>query len=151
MAALTAARVILVPKGSIKKFSAPLKAGQKAWENGLCCIDTASAGSVTPGAVSTTLEPIGWFTASVDNSASTAATAAVGVELFTEKEIQYWDSVTGAGAITASNLFQKVYVASDHELTTTSTGASPYGIVWSYNPQGYPNAVGVEAIPTARI
>lgn len=144
MSALTAARVVTVPRGTIKRLTLPLKAGSKAEENGLCCIDTASAGSVTQGAVSTTLKPIGWFTQTVDNTAG-GTTVPVGVELFVEREVQYWDSVTGGGAITAANLFQDVYIASDHELTTVSTGASVYGKVWTFSPQGYPNAVGVVA------
>jgi len=145
MAALTATRVQLVLRGTLKKTSFPLAAGVKAWENGMCCIDTAAAGSVKPGAVSTTLKPIGKFTANVDNSAGTG-TVQVGVELTREVDVEYWDSVTGAGAVTSANLFQTVYIASDHEVTTTSTGASPYGVVWAIGPQGYPNAVGVEPI-----
>jgi hypothetical protein len=145
MAALTAARVVTVPIGTIKKATFPLKAGHKVWQNGMACIDTASAGSVVEGAVSTTLKPIGKFVDSVDNSAG-GATVPVGVELTRERQLEYWDSVTGAGAITTANLFSSVYIADDHTLTTVSTGASAYGIVWAISPQGYPGAVGVEPL-----
>jgi hypothetical protein len=145
MSALAAARTVLVPKGTIKKFTAPLKAGIKAYENSIACIDTASAGSVTNGQSGvSTLKPIGWFTQTVDNSAG-GTTVPIGVELFQEKDVAYWDSVTGAGAITASNLFSQVYIASDHEVTTTQGSNSAYGYAWVYGVQGYPNAVGVVA------
>lgn len=143
MAALTAARTILVPKGTVKKTTFPLKAGAKVWEGGIACIDTADAGWVKNAAVSTTLKAIGRWLNSVDNSAG-GATVPVGVELSREIELEYWDSVTGAGAITIANLFATVYIASDHELTTVSTGASAYGVVWAIGPQGYPAGVGVE-------
>lgn len=145
MGALTAARTILVPNGKMKKTTLPLAAGAKAFQNGMACIDTAAAGGLKQGAVSTTLKPVGTFTQTVDNSAG-GTTVPVGVELTREREIEYWDSVTGAGAITAANLFQQVYIADDHELTTVGTGASPYGIVWQVSPQGYPGGVGVEPL-----
>lgn len=142
MAALTAARTVLVPRGTIRKGTFPLAIGAKAFEGGIACLDTAAAGAVKQGAVSTTLKPIGWFLQSIDNT-SGAATVPIGVELFQEKEIQYWDSVTGGGAITSANLFQDVYIADDHTLTTVSTGASVYGKVWAVAPSGYPGGIGV--------
>lgn len=145
MSALTAARTVLVPKGTIKKLTLPLAAGAKAYENGMACIDTGAAGSVKQGAVSTTLKPIGKFTQTVDNSGG-GTTVPVGVELTSEIDIEYWDSVTGAGAITSANLLQEVYIASDHELTTSSSGASAYGYVWVISPQGYPGGIGVKPL-----
>lgn len=144
MSALTAARTQLVLRGTIKKITYPLAIGATAWEGGLCCIDTNAYGAVKQGQVSTTLKAIGWFLNSVNNSAG-AATVPVGVELFTEKDISYWDSATGAGAITSANLFQPVYIVDDHTLTTVATGASEAGRVWTVSPQGYPNGVGIEA------
>jgi len=145
MAALTAARVILVPNGTLKKATFPLAAGVKAWQNGMACVDSANVGAVYPATVSTTLLAIGKFLDSVDNSAG-GTTVPIGVELTRERLVEYWDSVTGAGAITISNLFQDVYIASDHELTTVSTGASKYGKVWTIAAQGYPASVGVEPL-----
>jgi len=57
MSALTAARVTLVPTGTIKRGTFPLLAGASVFENGMACIDTNAAGSVTKGAVSTTFGP----------------------------------------------------------------------------------------------
>ena len=143
MSALTAARVILVSPGAIKNVTYPLAAGAKAFENGMACYDTSAYGAVVRGAVSTTLVPIGTFTGTFDNSAG-GATVPIGIELFKEHQLTYWDSVTGGGAITIANLFQLVYIADDHTLTTVSTGASAFGRVWWVSPPGYPAGVGVE-------
>ncbi len=144
MSGLTAERTFLVGSGTIKRTKLPLKAGSVAWKGGLVAIDTASPGAVVPGASGvSTLKPIGWFSENVDNSAG--GFAAVGVELFRDHVIAYYDSVTGAGAVTAANLLQQLYLASDHEVTTIAGSNAPAGIMWAFNVQGYPNAVGVEA------
>jgi hypothetical protein len=142
MAALTGPRVALVGRGTVKKTTFPLKAGATAWDGGVACIDTANPGSVVPAdGVTTTLKPIGTFTTSVNNSAGSGI-AMVGVELFREREVYYYDSVTGAGAVTESNLFSDLYLASDHEVTTVATG-SPAGFAWRIvHPGGY---IAVEA------
>lgn len=145
MAALTAAFLVLAPFITIKKTVYPLAAGAKAFDGGMACYDTAAAGAVKQGAVSTTLKPLGKFLQTIDNTAGGSAVP-IGVELDKEAECRVWDSVTGGGAITAANLFQTVYIASDHELTTVSTGASPYGIVMGFSPQGYPNGVVVKPV-----
>jgi|SRR5580704_7783370 hypothetical protein len=143
MSALTAARVVLCTPGAIKNVTYPLAIGAKAFENGMCCYDTGAYGAVKQGAVSTTLVPIGTFIASYDNT-SGGANVPIGIELFKEHPVTYWDSVTGGGAITIANLFQLVYIADDHTLTTVSTGASAFGRVWWVSPPGYPGGVGVE-------
>lgn len=145
MADLTSARVTLVPRGTIKKGTFPLGIAAKAFENCFAFIDTAALAAVWPGKVAATLKPIGWFLQTIDNTIG-GVTVPIGVELFREHDLSYWDSVVGGGAITIANLFQLVYVASNHELTTVSTGASPFGIVWTVGPQGAPGAVGVEAV-----
>lgn len=143
MAALTAARVSVVSRKSIRKTVFPLGVNKTAWEGGLACIDSAALGAIWPGAVSTTLTPLGIFLQTV---ATAGVTQPVGVELFQEMECQIWDSVVGAGAITIANLFAPVYIASDHELTTVSTGASIYGTVMGIGPQGQPGGVVVYPI-----
>lgn len=144
MSALTGPRVVLVRQGTIKKVTYPLAANKTAYDGAMSCIDTAAAGSTTPGAAaSTTLIPIGWYSCD-DHVAAGAGGGFCGVELARERQLQYWDSVTGVGAITVSNLFQEVYIASDHELTTTSSGNSPAGRVWWVGPQGAPGAIGIE-------
>ncbi len=145
MAALTAPRVQLVFRETIKKIVYPLAAGATAWENGMACIDTAAAGVVKPGATSTTLIRIGLFTQSVNNSAGGSAVP-VGVDLDEEITIDWFDAA-GSGTPTIANLFQMLYIASDHEVTTTSTGASKAGIMWAFGGafggQGYAGAIGV--------
>lgn len=143
MAALTAERAILVATRSIRRATFPLKAGSKAFANGLACYDTASAGTVTQGATSTTLIPIGRFLSSFDNTAG-GSSVPIGVMLDREHLVSYWDSVTGGGAITIANLFQTVFITTDHEFTTVSTGASKGGIVWDVSPAGYPGGIGIE-------
>lgn len=144
MSALTAARVQLALLQKIKSISYPLAVGAKAFEGGVACYDTGAFGSVKQAAVSTTLVGIGLFRQTFDNS-SGSGTVPIGVELFHECDIAWLDSVTGGGAITIANLFQTVYYASDHEVTTTSTGASVAGRVFSINMGNYPGAVGVLA------
>ena len=149
MAVLAAARVIIVPRGTIKKATFPLGIGAIAWSNGIACIDSANVGAVWPGpgtngkTLSTTVQPIGTFEGSANNSLG-AATVPIGVELSRERELVYLDSVTGAGAITVANLFQMAYLVDDHTVTTVSTGASKAGLVWAVSPQGYPGGGGVE-------
>lgn len=143
MAALTGVRYVNVADGKLKKTTFPLLAGAKAWEGGACGFDTGAFGGVKQMAVSATLQAIGWFLGSYDNTAG-GASVAIGVELYREHDISWWDSVTGGGAITTANLFQLVYWASDHELTTVATGASVAGRVWQVGVGGYPGAVGIE-------
>lgn len=143
MAALAAARVTLVPKVTIKKTVYPLGINKTAFDGGMACVDSANLGAVWPGAVSTTLTPLGKFLATVTTG---GATLPVGVELTNEADCEVWDSVTGGGAITIANLFQLVYIASDHELTTVSAGASVYGRVMGISPQGYPGGVVVKPL-----
>jgi hypothetical protein len=144
MSALTAARIGLALQAKIKTIAYPLAVGAKAWEGGVACYDTSAYGALKQAAVSTTLVPIGFFRGSVDNT-SGSGNVLVGVELFSEKDVFWYDSVTGSGAVTIANLFQTLYLASDHEVTTTSTGASVAGRMFNLNMGNYPGAIGVVA------
>lgn len=146
MADLTTTRVVTVRSKTIDKIVYPLGAAQKAVSGCIACIDTARPGYIWSPTVITTEKAIGWFNANVDNTAGGSGALGVGVELFRERLCQIWDSVTGGGAITAANLFQLVYMASNHELTTVATGASAYGIVWDVAPQGYAGGIVVEPL-----
>jgi pyruvate/2-oxoacid:ferredoxin oxidoreductase beta subunit len=146
MADLTTGRVVVASRKTIKKLVYPLGAAQKAVDGCMAVIDTARPGYIWSPTVITTEKAVAWFTATVDNTAGASGALGVGVELFRERECQIWDSVGGGGAITIANLFQLVYIASNHELTTVSTGASAYGIVWDFAPQGYPGGVVVEPL-----
>jgi hypothetical protein len=142
MADLLTTRVVLVPTGTIKKTTFPLIAGGKATEGCIVGYDTGAYGSIKgTGLTAATFVPIGWALQTIDNSAN-GANVACGVELQEEANISYWDSVTGAGAITIANLFQSVYVLDNHTLTTTA-GGSIAGRVFSISPGGYPGAVGI--------
>jgi hypothetical protein len=119
----------------------PLPAGQVAYEGGIACIDTANLGGVYRGATgSTTLVPIGWFTETVDNSAG-GVSVPVGVRLNREVRLSYWDSVTGANAVTSAKVGGTAYIADDHTLTMSSTTASKAGRVWIVRSDGQ---IGVE-------
>jgi hypothetical protein len=141
MSALTKTRIVSAPTGVIPAMSFPLPIGQVAIEGGIACFDTANLGGVYRGATgSTTLVPIGWFTESVDNSAGSAAVP-VGVKLNREIHLSYWDSVTGANAVTSSKIGGLAYMADDQTLTTSNTTASSAGRVYLVRADGQ---VGVE-------
>lgn len=146
MSALTAARIVGSLRAPIKKVTYPLAAGATAWENGIACIDTSAAGALKQGAASTTLIRVGLFTQSVNNSAG-GTIVPVGVDLDEEIWIDWFDPA-GSGTPTIANLFQMMYLASDHEVTTTSSGNSKAGIMWALGGTfgiglNYPGAIGV--------
>lgn len=127
MAALTNKR--WNPQKTIKYFGFPLKAGATAYTGGMCAADPAN-GWVLPAAPATAgLIVIGQFAQDVDNSASTATTT---VQVALQKEIvaDWYDNVTGGGAVVASNLFALCYIADDHSVTMTSGSSSQAGRVW---------------------
>lgn len=140
MAALTSAYVATSPEGALPSLSLPLAAGQKCYENGIACFDSANLGGVRRASVATTLTPIGSFLESVDNSAGGSAVM-VGVKLNREIKLRYYDSVSGGGAVTAAAIGGNCYLASDHEVTVTATGASVAGRVWIVRADG---KIGVE-------
>jgi hypothetical protein len=146
MSALTATRIVLVAQGTIKKTSYPLAAGEKVFKGGSVAYDTARPGAMYKSNTGVaTFVAFAWALADVDNSAGPTPVQCP-VELFRERNLQYWDSVTGANAITTANLFDDAYIASDHEVTRNAGTVSKYGKVWAFSPQGYPGAVGVEPI-----
>jgi hypothetical protein len=144
MAGLSKARVTLVRRGTIKKASFPLALLVQAWSGGIACIDTANPGYVAVAAAgSTTLKPLGWFIDDVLAAAS--GLTYVGVEFFFEREVAYWDALA-TGTPTIANLFQTLYIGSDHEVTTTSTSNSPAGTMFGIGPQGYPGGIMVAPV-----
>jgi hypothetical protein len=133
MAALISARSTW--SRALPSVSLPLPSGQTCWEGGMACLDTALPGAVYPGtaAVATQI-PIGKFLSSVANTSG--ANINVQVELNVEVWCRNWDSVTGAGAVTIANQLQEVYIASDHEVTTTVGSNGKAGRVWDVNGDG---------------
>lgn len=132
MSALTGAK--LKVDRPIKSTFYPLAIGEKVYRNERAYADT-TAGVVRggKGAGSTwtaNLQPIGIFEADIDNT-SGAATVQIQVTLDKEIFLRFLDSVTGGNAVTASNLFQDVYVFDNNTVTTSSTGSvSKAGRVW---------------------
>src|SRR5450432_1249894 len=144
MSALIQPFVTLAPSRTIKRSVALLGVGAVAWEGGIVCVDSARPGAVWPAAGGiATLTPVGIFAASIDNSLG-ATVVQIGIELQRERPVRYFDSVTGAGAVTLASMFAMLFLASDHELTTVATGNSPAGRMLAMSPLGYPSGIGVE-------
>jgi hypothetical protein len=134
MAALTSARSTW--QRAINFITLPLPAGYTAQPGGRACLDTANPGNVYPAyAGQSTLIPIGVF---VNNLAVVgSATASVNVQLEpNEVWVRNWDSVTGSGAVTIANQLQEIYMASDHEVTTTAGSNAKGGRVWDVTGDG---------------
>ena len=134
MAALTSAKSTW--QRALNFITLPLPAGYTAYSGGRACLDTANPGYVYPAYTGqNTLIPIGVF---VNNTAVVgSATAVVNVQLEpNEVVVTNWDSVTGAGAVTIANQLQEVYLASDHEVTTTAGSNAKAGRVWDVNGDG---------------
>lgn len=133
MSALTSARSTW--KRALSTVQLPLPTAYTAYAGGVACLDTASPGAVYPAAAaSSTQIPVGVFVNTVANTSG--ANVNVTVELNVEVWCRNWDSVTGAGAVTISNLLQEVYMASDHEVTTTAGSNSKAGRVWDVDGNG---------------
>ncbi len=126
MAALTGPRT--PDFKTIKSKLLPLAAGEKALRGGMACLDTAAA-AVRRGQVSTTLVNAGFFQDDLDNSAG-GSSVLVQVKLHREIVIQYFDTITGSNAVTASNLFADCYIEDDHTVSMNSSGRSKAGRVW---------------------
>jgi hypothetical protein len=140
MGALTASRVSTTPTGAVAGMSMPLPAGQKAFAGGIACLDSANPGGVYRATGVATLTPIGWFTEDVDNTAGSASVP-IGVAFARELHLSYWDSVTGAGAVTSSDLGTNAYILDDHTITKTAGTNSHSGRIWIVRGDGQ---VGVE-------
>jgi hypothetical protein len=107
----------------------PLKAGTIAQINTIAAVDTSDQTVKPAVSGSTTLLPVGRFAQFYDNSeGSTSVT--VRVKLFRPIPVQWFQSATGSGAITSSNLFSNVYLLDNQTLTATSSGNSVAGRVF---------------------
>lgn len=123
-----------------KTIALPLAAGQKVWQGGIACADTSTATVKKGASGNANLLRIGEFAESVDN---TTGGVSVNVLVSLDHEIVFrsYDNDTGGNAVTASNLFNDVYILDDHTVTTVSSGNSKAGRVWSVDSI---NGVGVE-------
>ena len=115
-----------------KKIRLPIGANMKAWKGGAACFDSAAAGNVVQGKLSTTLTRIGVFAETVDNTGGAAGALLVNVEL--DKEVQgQW--FANDGTVTKAAIGTDVYIADDHTVSTTATGASKAGRCWAVDSQ----------------
>lgn len=115
-----------------KKLRLPMAANLKAWKGGIACFDSGAAGYVTNGKVAATLTRIGVFAESVDNTGGAAGALLVNVELDREVTGQFF---ANDGTVTAAAIGTDVYMADDHTVSTTATGASKAGRVWMVDSQ----------------
>ena len=106
----------------------PLAINAKANRGCIACGDTSSGTVKQAASGNANLVPLGLFDADYDNTAG-AGTVLVNIEFFHELICYWFDSVTGAGAVTSSNLFADVYMSDNHTVTTTSSGNSKIGRV----------------------
>lgn len=127
MSALTAAFQPYGDPVTIKNIHLPFAANTTAWAGGRAAIDTAAAVVKPCASGNANLIPIGTFKESITSAASPPS---ANVTLDHEIVCRYIDSVTGAGAVTAANIFATVYMASDHEVTTSASGNARAGRVW---------------------
>lgn len=145
MSVLTAARVVGSLRATLKKVTYPLAINQTGYAGGIACIDTSAIGALKPGASgSGTLIRIGLF---INSVTTTGAQLPIEVDLDEEITIDWFDAAA-SGTPTISNLFQMLYLASDHEVTTTTTSNSKAGIMWALGGtfgigMNYPGAIGV--------
>ena len=97
--------------------------GVVAEKGKLACIDTTD-GSVTKGATSATLIPLGLFAESLTGDGELL----VNVELFEEIVARWWVNDTVA-PVTADLLGQICFIKDDQTVTADDTGASPLGMI----------------------
>lgn len=130
MGALTQARVQREFRSKHLPLPLASGSGMTAFRNGIACIDTSSHTAKPGAAGNANLVPVGEWDQDVDNSAGTASVYVV-VNLDKELVARWYDTVTGANAVTAANsLFDEVYIFDDHTVTTASSGNSVAGRVW---------------------
>lgn len=98
-------------------------------------VDT-STHYVAPMGTSSTQIPIGLALDAVDLTAATSP-GTVTIDLFEEVDVRWFDSVTGANAVSTTvgggSFFTTVYFTDDHTVSTSSSGNSLAGRVWDCN------------------
>lgn len=100
-----------------------LKSGVQAERGKIACIDSAD-GSITKGAASATLIPLGIFV----NTVLGDGVKTVTVEMWQEIGLRWWINDTVA-AVVAADLGTVVFMKDDQTVSGDGTGRSPLGIV----------------------
>lgn len=103
-------------------------AAQSVFQGGGACIDVATATCKKMASGNTNLVRVGNFEESADNTGALAPYVLVRLDF--ERFGTWYDSATGGGAVTVSNLFADVYMLDDHTVTTSSSGNAKAGRVW---------------------
>jgi hypothetical protein len=107
-----------------------LKSGVLAETGKLACIDTAD-GSLTKGAASTTLLPIGWF----DETKTGDGTLKIRVRLFKEILLYRFKNAS-SGPIADDDVGSICYMLDDTQATMTAAAHSILGRVWEVTSAG---------------
>lgn len=94
----------------------------------LACIDTAT-GNIVAGQTSTTLLPIGFFTASLTGDGTTKTQ----IRLFREMRLYWWDNDPGGTPVVAANVGSECYIKDSKSVSGSSAGStrSKAGRVWA--------------------
>lgn len=101
-----------------------LKSGVLAERGKLACIDTAD-GSITKGALSATLIPLGLFTETLTGD----GVKTVQVRMFHELSLFWWNNDTAGTPLTAASVGKLAYIKDDQTVSAVSVGASAAGLV----------------------
>lgn len=123
MTALIQEKMSLTERWTYHQF--PLAVGNKAFKNGLACLDLSTA-KVEPGHVESDLFVMGRFAETVD---ATLVEKLVNVNFGMEIEVEWW--ANGTGTIAATDVGSLCYVQDDQTVTITPTGASVAGRIWA--------------------
>lgn len=108
---------------TISRIERVLRNAAVAEKGNIACIDTTD-GLVVPGAVATTLVPIGWFEETLTGN----GTALIGVTLFTEVECAVMIN-SSTGPVADADVGKVCYLHSAFEVSMTATGKSVAGRV----------------------
>lgn len=121
---------------SAKHLRLPLVAALKAWKGTIACFDATSPGNVNQGGPSSTLERIGVFKETVDNTAGGAGALLVDVDLDYEVQGQFF---ANDGTVTIAQIGQDVYVLDNHTVTANAVSGgvqlSKAGRCWMVDAQ----------------
>lgn len=124
MTALTRERMSNFERWTYHLFT--LAVGNKAFKNGLACIDL-STGKCEPGHIESDLVYIGKFAETIDAS---LAEASVNVNLGMEIEVEWWNNDT-VSPVLAASLLSTAYILDDQTVSADGSGRSAAGRVWA--------------------
>jgi hypothetical protein len=125
--------------------SFPLASGNKAYKNGLACIDL-STGKVEPAHAETDLFVIGKFERTVD---ATAGEKQVSVAFWKEIVVEWLENDTEGTPVVAADVGSLCYLLDDQTVTGSSAGNSVAGRVWAIDATRGVAVERLQAVPAA--